>query len=97
MPPHNLLENPLAPTLNNIAMTRNNPIELPPTDSRHLPVESELVLRDAIPNHPPLPQRLPLRILQPVENLAQYARLRVDPGFAELFVGGEVEEQVAFD
>lgn len=50
MPLHNLLKNALAPTLNNIAMTRNNAVKIPLGNTTHARGETlPIATRDAVP------------------------------------------------
>ena len=97
MPLHDLVENSLAATLDNITMARHNAIELPPANPGDLTVESRLVLSDSVPDQPPLARRLALGVVQPVEDAAENARLGIDAGLAELLGRGQVEKQVALD
>lgn len=97
MPLHDLIKDPLALTLDNITMARNDLVELPPANLAHLAVESRLVLRNAVPNHPPLAKRFAVRAIDPVEQPAQHTGCRVNVCFRKLLGGGQVEEQIAFN
>lgn len=98
MPLHDLLEDALASGFDHISMTRHDPVEIPRPNPQHTLIERGSIRRtQSIPNRPLLPQRRALGTLQPAKNLGQNARGGVDGGFGELFGGGEVEEEIAFD
>ena len=68
MPCHHLLEDSFASAVNNVAMTRDNPIEIPATDSLDALIEPRSVPgRRDVPVESFLPQRITLRALQSVE------------------------------
>lgn len=97
MPRHNLLKDALGTRLNNIPMTRNQPIEIPRPNHLHaLREPASIPSRRAIPNHPLLRQGFPPRALQCAKQARQKPFIRVYRGFGILFRCGQVEEEICF-
>ena len=68
----------LPPRLNNIPMTRNHPLILPPLNNlRTLPHPDPILPARRIPQKPPLPLHLPLASHQPIEQLIQHTPPRI--------------------
>lgn len=96
MPLHHRLENTLRATLDNIAMTHNHAVKIPPVDLLHCSVESRSVGRaSSVPQEPFLP--LPARVRQCPKNLREYTACSTDASLAELLGCWVVEDQIGLN
>lgn len=98
MPLQHLLKHALRARLDNIAMTRNQAIEIPLINPRRARRKALAIHRArAPPDHALLRQRLALRGGQRAEDLRQQPGPRVHARLAELLRGRRVEHVVCFD
>ena len=96
-PLHNPLKHPLPPSLNHIAMTRHDPIEVKLLNLPHaLPKTRPISSRNGVPNKPLLPHICACVPVQSNEQLREDPCVRI-ADFRVLFRGWQIEDEVGFD
>jgi len=95
MPRKNRLENITPSTLDNIPMTRDDAVNLPPRNHLYRLGEAGLIRRGGIPIKPLLP--LPMNVQKVVGKFGPNPAGGVHAGLRELLVGGKVKNQVRLD
>jgi hypothetical protein len=98
MPSEHLLPHALAISLNDIPVTRHNPLKSPPINPGHTLIEPRAIARTRpIPNRALLPHRRARSTLQRAKNLGQNPTSRILACPAELFGRWKVEHHVCLD
>lgn len=98
MPLHDSLEDALSIVLNDVAMARDDPLEIPGVDLRNAPVEPRPVRSaDEIPDEPSLRQCLAACVVDVREEFCEKASIWVLLSIAKLLCCRQIEHQICFD